>query len=88
MDNTGLFMQIFQCFGNLDDDVPRKILTEVCEANNLMEQFATRAQLEDDVIVLSGLGEVDEFYDVGVIQLAHDLHLLEDVGSLRPVVST
>jgi hypothetical protein len=52
-----------------------------------MEELATGAKLENDVVVLSGFGEVDKTDDVGVIQLPHDLNLFEDVGSLRRIAS-
>lgn len=48
-----------------------------------MEQLATRAQLEYDVIVLARLGEINELDDVGMVKLAHDLYFFEDVRSLR-----
>ena len=48
-----------------------------------MEELASRAQLENDVVVLSGLGEVDELDDVWVVELSHNLHFLEDVRSLH-----
>lgn len=48
-----------------------------------MEELASRAELKDDIVVLARLGKIDKSDDVGVIQLAHDLHLFEDVGSLR-----
>jgi hypothetical protein len=67
--------------------VPRKILGEVGQADDLVEQLATRTQLENDVVVLLGFGEVDEFDNVGVIELAHNLDLLKDVGSLWGITS-
>ena len=48
-----------------------------------MEELASRAQLENDVVVLSGLGEVDELDDVWVVELSHNCHFLEDVRSLH-----
>ena len=79
---ASLLMQIFQSFGDLDDDMTRQLLAEVREAHNLVEQLASGGEFEDDVVVLAGFGEIEEFYDVGVVKLAHDLYLLEDVGSL------
>jgi hypothetical protein len=48
-----------------------------------VEELASRAQLENDVVVLSGLGEFDELDDVWVVDLSHNLHFLEDVRSLH-----
>ena len=48
-----------------------------------MEELASRAQLENDVVVLSRLGEFDEPDNVWVVELLHDLHFLEDVRSLH-----
>jgi len=48
-----------------------------------MEKLATRTELKDDVVVLPRLGKVDKLDNVGMIKLAHDLYLLEDVRSLQ-----
>lgn len=48
-----------------------------------MEQLATGAKLEDDIIVLAALGEVDETDDVGMVYLAHNLNLFQDVCALQ-----
>ena len=59
-----------------------QILTEIRQANNLVKELATRAEFQNDVIILSGFGEVDELHDVGMIDLPHYLHLFQDVCSL------
>lgn len=59
-----------------------QVLAEICQAYDLMEQFASWAQLEDDVVVLPRFGEVDELDNVGVIKLSHDLYFFEDICSL------
>lgn len=82
MHNARLLMQVFQCNSNLCDDVARKVFTKVREANNLVEKLATRAELKNDIVVLSGFGEVDKLHDVGMIELAHDLDFLENICSL------
>lgn len=82
MNDAPLLMQVLQRLCNLCDDVPRQFLTEVCETDDLVKQFAAGRQFEDYVVVLARLGEVDEFDDVGVVDLAHDLNLLEDVRPL------
>jgi hypothetical protein len=73
---------MFKCLGHLDNDMARKLLAEICQADDLMEKLSTRGQLQDDVVVLPGLGEVDELDNVGVVHLFHDLDLLQDVFSL------
>ena len=75
-------MQIFKRFGYLHDDVPREVFAEVCETYDLVEQFAARAQLQHDKIVLPRLAEINEFDDIGMIQLSHNLNLFEDVCTL------
>ena len=47
-----------------------------------MEEFATRTQLENDVVILLRFAELDELNDVGVVKVAHNLNLLEDIRSL------
>lgn len=83
MDDSCLFVKILQRLGNLGNDMPRKIFTEVGKTHDLMEQLATRAELKDDVVVLFGLGKVDQFDDVGVIQLSHNLDFFKDICSLQ-----
>lgn len=63
-----------------------EIFTEVCQPNNLVEELATRAELENDVVVLGRLGEVDQLDDIGVIYLSHDLHFFKNVGSLECII--
>lgn len=53
-----------------------------------MEELATGAQLQYDVIVLFRFGEVDQADDIGMVQLAHDLNFFEDVGSLEKTVTS
>jgi len=47
-----------------------------------VEELTTRAELKDNVVVLTSLRELDKLDDVGVIKLTHDLDLFEDVGAL------
>jgi hypothetical protein len=82
MHDTSILVQVFQRLGDLHDDMSRQVLAKVGQANDLVKQFATGTELQDDVVVLAGFGEVDELDDIGVIELTHDLHLFEDVGSL------
>ena len=48
-----------------------------------MKQLASRAQLEDYVIILPRFREVDETDNVGMVQLTHDLNFFEDICSLH-----
>jgi hypothetical protein len=59
-----------------------EIFAEVGESDDLMEELAARTQLQDDVVVLLGFGEVDQSDDIGMIKLTHDLDFLEDIRSL------
>lgn len=83
MHHPGCLVKILDCLGNLNDDMSTKLLAEIGQSNNLVEQFASRTQLQHDVIILGRFGEVHELDDVGVIDLSHNLHFFEDVGSLR-----
>jgi hypothetical protein len=87
MDHASLFVEVLQGLRNLHNDVPREILAEVGQSDDLVEQLAAGRQLEDDVVVLPRLGKVDELDDVGVVELLHDLDFFQDVGPLRGVVS-
>lgn len=42
MNDTSFFMQIQQGLGDLGNDVATEILTEVRQADDLMEQFTAR----------------------------------------------
>lgn len=83
MHHASDLVQVLQSPGNLDDDVPRKVLAEVREPDDLVEQLAAGCQLKDDVVVLFRFGKVDEVDDVGVLELAHDLDFFQNVCSLR-----
>lgn len=82
MHHSFVLVQIFHSFRNLGNDVATEILAEVGQPDDLMEELAARAELQDNVVVLTGFGEVDEFDNVGMVELSHDLYLLEDVRSL------
>ena len=83
MHNTGLLMSVQKCVCHLFDDVSGKVLAEVRKADNLVEEFATWAEFEDDVVILFGFGELDKLDDVGVVNLSHDLDFFEDVCALQ-----
>lgn len=86
MNYTLLLMQILQSLCYLCDNMPGEILAEVRQTHNLVEQLAARCQFKDDVVVLARLGEVDKLDDVGMVKLAHDLHLFQNIGSLLTVM--
>jgi len=87
MDNSALLVEVFQGVGNLRDDMSRQVLAKVRESHNLVEQLATGCQLENDVVVLPRLGEIDQFNDIGVIKLSHDLYFLKNICALHNIVS-
>ena len=60
-----------------------EIFAEVGQPNDLVEELATRAEFQNDVVVLARLGEIDQPDDIRVIYLSHDLHFFENVGSLK-----
>lgn len=82
MHHAFVLVQVFHGFRNLRNDVSTEILAEVGQPDDLMEELAARAKLQDNVVVLTGFGEVDEFDDIGMVELSHDLDFLEDVCSL------
>jgi len=47
-----------------------------------MKQLAPWTEFKDDVVVLARLGKVDKLDNIRMVQLPHDLHFFEDVGSL------
>lgn len=59
-----------------------EVFTEVRQANNLMEELPAGAEFQDDIIILARLGKLNQFDDVRVIDLAHNLYFFQDVGSL------
>ena len=48
-----------------------------------MEEFATWAEFEYNVIVLLRFGKIDKSDNVGMIKLSHNLDFLQDIGSLQ-----
>lgn len=83
MYHTRTLMQVFYGLCNLQNDVSAEILTEICQANDLMEQLATRTQLQHDIVIAWGFGELDEPDNVGMIELSHYLDFFQDIGTLR-----
>ena len=87
MNHTSLLVQILQCFCDLRDDVAGQVFAEVRQTHDLVEKLATGAELENNEVILSGFREVDQLYNIGVVQLSHDLHLFQDVGALMKMTS-
>jgi hypothetical protein len=52
-------------------------LVEVSSANDLVEKFASLAELSDDIVALLVLEELVHFYYVWMIQLFEDVDLIE-----------
>jgi hypothetical protein len=67
VDDTRFLVQVLQRLGHLDDGVAGQVLGEVRQTDDLVEQFASGAQLKHNVVVLPRLGKVDELDDVGVV---------------------
>lgn len=82
MDDAALLVKIFKRLGNLDDDVSREVFAKVGKADDLVEEFTTGGELEDNVVVGLGLGKIDELDDVGMIKLLHNLDLFENIRAL------
>jgi len=40
MDNTTFLVEITDTLGNLENDVPRQVLTEICQFDDLVEQLS------------------------------------------------
>lgn len=78
-------MKILDGFGDLDDNVTAEVFTEIGQAHNLMEQFAPWTQFQNDIVVLARLGEFDEFDNIRVIELSHNLDLFQDVRALQQI---
>ena len=87
MYNSFVLMQVFQRVGDLNDDMSAEIFAEVSQADNLMEKLAARAELQNDVVVLAGFGEIDQLDDIRVVDLSHNLHFFENIGSLEGTTS-
>jgi hypothetical protein len=67
VNHTLLLVQVEQGLGDLNDDVAAQIFAKVGQADDLMEKFTPWAQLKDDKVVLSRLGERHELDNVWVI---------------------
>ena len=85
MHNTRGLVKVLDGLGDLEDNMSTQILAEVGQAHDLVKEFAARAEFEDDVIVLRGLGEADQPDDIRMIESAHNGGLLEDIGALSAV---
>jgi len=50
-----------------------------------VEELASRAKLQDDVVVLASFNEFDELDNIWVVELSHDLDFLENIRALLVV---
>lgn len=82
MHNSGSLVEILNCLGDLHNNMATELFTEVGQSHDLMEQLATGAEFEDDIVVLTRLGETNQLDDIRVVKIAHDLHFFQDVGTL------
>ena len=83
MHKTRRLVQVFDGLCHLENDMATQILAKVGQPHDLVEEFPPGTQLEDDIVVLACFGEINQFDDVGVFNLPHDLDLFEDIGTLR-----
>jgi hypothetical protein len=81
-------VEVLDRMSNLEDDPSCSRLGEVGVLDDLVEELAAGTEFQHNVVVLPGLGEVAEFHDVRVVELALDLDLLKDVGSLRDTMTS
>ena len=88
MNNARGLVQVFDGVCHLANDMSTQIFAKVCQAHNLMEQFAPGAQFEDNVVVLASFRKVKQLDDVRVVNLAHDLDLFQDICSLRRYINS
>jgi hypothetical protein len=79
MNDTLLLVEIFKSLGHLNNDVSGKLLAKICQADNLVKKFTTWGKFQNDVIILPRFGEFDELNNIGVVELAHNLDLLQDI---------
>lgn len=82
MNNPGCLMEVLNGFGDLFNDVSAEVLTEVGQSHDLVEELASGAELQDDIVILSGFGEIDQLDDIRVVEVAHNLDFLENICTL------
>lgn len=52
MNDALLLVEILEGLGDLDNDVSGEFFTEVCQADNLVEELASGGKLKNNVVVL------------------------------------
>lgn len=82
MNDSLFFVEVLKCLGHLDDNMTGELLAEVGQANDLMEQLATWSQLQNNKVIVLGLGKVDQLDNIGVVELLHNLNFFENVCPL------
>jgi hypothetical protein len=60
-----------------------EVLAKITQSHDLREQFPSSAQFENDVAKLVAFEEVDQLNYVGMVDVAHYLDLVENIGALR-----
>lgn len=82
MNDSGFFVEILNRVRDLADDMSAEIFAKVGQSHDLMKQFTPGAKFKDYVIVLGRLREVDQFDDIGVVEVAHNLYFFENIRTL------
>ena len=83
VDHAALLVHVPDALCHLQDHMPSELLTQVRELDNLLEKLATVEQLQHQVVVLVRLTKRDQAHDAWVVHAAHDLHLLQHIGTVR-----
>lgn len=76
-------MEVFNGIGNLYNHMLAEVLAKISQSHDLREQFPSRAQFENDVAKLAAFDEVDQLNYVGMVDVAHYLDLVENLGALK-----
>ena len=66
----------------VSDGLAETVNVEIGELDDLVEEFASFKELEDEIIVFPRLGKVEQPDNAVVLEPAHDLHFFEYVGAL------
>lgn len=82
MNNSRGFVKVLNRIGHLANDMSAEIFAEVRQPHDLMEQFTTRAKFKNNVIVLLRLREVNQFDNIRMFEIAHNLDLFKNVRTL------
>jgi hypothetical protein len=76
-------VEVFDGFGNLYNYMLAEVLAEISQSHDLRKQFSSSAQFENDVAKLLAFDEVDQLHYVGMVDVAHYLDLVKNLGALK-----